>query len=154
MTYRISGLDPTPFFPLFGLNEASLRERGAERVTVRKRPEAPCRVTLDDAHPGETVLLLNHVSVPRGPYRSAHAIFVTEGVSAAAPYEDAVPPALERRILSLRAFTQDLVMVDALLVQPGDAHAGIRRLLADPTVHAIHAHYATRGCFAAVVERS
>lgn len=45
-------------------------------------------------------------------------------------------------------------MVAAELVQPGAADAAIRRLLADPAVSVIHAHYATRGCFAAAVERT
>ena len=154
MTYQISGLDPTPFLPLFDLDEASLTRIGVRRMPVTDRPGAPCRLTLDDAQVGERVLLLNHVSVPFGPYKASHAIFVTEGVGKSMRYEDIVPPAMDRRTLSLRAFAEDFDMVDAMLVQPGEADAGIRRLLDNPEVRSIHAHYATRGCFAAVVERS
>ena len=154
MTYRISGLDPAPFIRLSSLDDAELGLRGVRRLTVTDRPGFPCRLTLDDAEPGETALLLNHTSVPHGVYRASHAIFVTEGAGTAARYEDAVPPALDRRILSLRAFDGELDMVEGLLVQPGEADAAIRRLLANRTVATIHAHYATRGCFAALVERS
>jgi len=40
------------------------------------------------------------------------------------------------------------------LTQPGEADAGIRRLLADPAIATIHAHNAARGCFAAKIERN
>ena len=34
MTYRITGLDPEPFRPLFTLSDAQLEERGMRRMTV------------------------------------------------------------------------------------------------------------------------
>ena len=154
MTYRITGLDPASFQHLFGLPDDELSALGAVRVPVTERPGFPCRVTLDDALPGERMLLLNHLSVARGPYRASHAIFVTEGAEKAASYDDRVPPALDRRVLSLRAFGEAEVMVDAILVQPGGADAGVRRLFDDPAVRYIHAHNAVRGCFAAAVERA
>lgn len=154
MTYRISGLDPAPFAPLFGRDAADLAQLDARRIAVTAYPGAPCRVTLDDAQPGEQVLLLNHLSVPSGPFRASHAIFVTEGATSAACFDDTVPPALDRRVLSLRAFDQRFDMIDAALVQPGEADMVIRRLLGHRSVVTVHAHYATRGCFAARVERT
>jgi len=44
-------------------------------------------------------------------------------------------------------------MADAILTQPGEADAGIRKLLDNPEVQTIHAHNATRGCFSAKIER-
>jgi hypothetical protein len=154
MTYRITGLDPAPFQHLFGLADDRLSALGAVRVPVTERPGFPCRVTLDDALPGERMLLFNHLSVASGPYRAGHAIFVTEGAGQAARYDDRVPPALDRRILSLRAFGEAEMMIDATLVQPGEADPGIRRLFDDAAVRYIHAHNAVRGCFAAAVERA
>ena len=40
------------------------------------------------------------------------------------------------------------------LAQPGEADAAIRELLADPAIDHIDAHNATRGCFAARIERA
>ena len=154
MTYRIQGIDAAPFIPLFGLPDEELAAKGAVRMRVIERPGFPCRIALDDAQPGQTVLLLNHVSQDRGPYRASHAIFVTEGAVEPAVYQDAVPPALDRRILSLRAFDAHAMMVDAELVEPGGADEAIRRLFDQPEVRYIHAHNATRGCFAAAVERT
>jgi hypothetical protein len=155
MTYRITGIDPQPFRHLFGATSAELARAGAVRMTVSSNPGFPCRVTLEDRHVGETVLLVNHVSHDvANPYRASHAIFVSEAVGAAAEYVGEVPPVFTTRILSLRGFDEEGMMADALLTQPGDADAGIRALFANPQIAYIHAHNATRGCFAAKVERA
>ena len=153
MTYRITGLDPAPYKPLFGLSDDELAERGIVRMTVTE-PTFPCRVSLTDRAIGEKVLLLNHISHDvANPYRASHAIFVTEGVEEPAEFIDKVPPVFEKRVLSLRGFDADGMMADAILTQPGEVDAGIRKLFANPDIVTIHAHNATRGCFSAKIER-
>ena len=154
MTYRISGLDPAPYRHLFGLAEDELAGLGAVRMAVTEKPGFPCRVSLSDAEVGESMLLLNHVSHDvANPYRATHAIFVGESVTEAAVYVDQVPPVFERRVLSLRGFDSRGMMADAVLSQPGEADAGIRKLFDNPAVETIHAHNAVRGCFSAKIER-
>lgn len=154
MTYVVQGLDPAPFRPLFGLTDQQLGERGIVRMTVDS-PTYPCRVSLKDRAIGEKVLLLNHVSHEvANAYRASHAIFVTEGEDEAAEYVDKVPPVFETRVLSLRGFDATGMMADAILTQPGEADAGIRRLFDNPAIETIHAHNATRGCFSAKIERN
>lgn len=155
MTYRITGIDPAPYRQLYGLTDAELAEHNVVRMTVTAKPSFPCRVSLTDREVGEKVLLLNHVSHDvAGPYRASHAIFVTEGETARGAYVDKVPPVFEPRVLSLRGFDADGMMVDATLAQPGEADAGIRKLFANDAIETIHAHNATRGCFAARIERN
>jgi hypothetical protein len=155
MTYRISGLEPFNYSHLFGLNDTELAERGAVRITADAKPGFPCRISLDDAEPGETLLLVNHCSHDGdNPYRATHAIFVSEAATEAAVYEDEIPPALDRRILSLRGFDRQGMMQGAALAQPGEADAVVRRLLADNEIDHIDAHNAIRGCFAARIERA
>jgi len=155
MTYRIEGLDPAAFAFLTSLTDAELGKHEAVRMTVDAAPGFPCRVTLDDAQVGETVLLVNHCSHEAdNPYRATHAIFVGEGASVAAVYEDELPPALDRRILSLRAFDRFGMMRDAALAEPGGADLAIRRLLSHSVVDHIDAHNAAPGCFAARIERA
>lgn len=154
MSYVVRGLDPTPFRSLFGLSDEELAERGVVRMTVTD-PTFPCRVSLTDRTPGEKVLLLNHVSHDvANPYRASHAIFVTEADEQPAEYVDEVPPVFKSRVLSLRGFDKDGMMADALLTQPGEADAGIRKLFENPAIRTIHAHNATRGCFSARIERA
>jgi len=154
MTYRITGIDPVPYRRLFGLSDEELADRGVVRMTVTD-PTFPCRVSLTDRAIGETVLLLNHVSHDvANPYRASHAIFITETEQEPAEYVDEVPPVFRLRTLSLRGFEKDGMMADAILTQPGEADAGIRKLFANPEIETIHAHNATRGCFAAKIMRS
>jgi hypothetical protein len=155
MSYRIRGIDPAPYRHLYGLSDEELANRGVVRMTVTEKPSFPCRVSLTDRDIGERVLLLNHVSHDvANPYRASHAIFVTEGAEQAAEFVDEVPPVFGPRVLSLRAFDSDGMMTDAVLTQPGQADAGIRKLFENSAVVSIHAHNAARGCFAAKIERN
>ncbi|HET6536323.1 MAG TPA: DUF1203 domain-containing protein [Sphingomicrobium sp.] len=155
MTYRVTGLDPAPYKPLFSLSDDELARRGIVRMTVTEKPSFPCRVSLTDRDVGESVLLLNHVSHDAAnPYRASHAIFVTECGEEAAEFIDEVPPVFETRVLSLRGFDKEGMMADAILTQPGEADAGIRKLFSNPEIETIHAHNAARGCFSAKIERN
>lgn len=154
MTYKITGIEPSQFAHLIGLSDEELSRHGAVRMIANGQPTFPCRVQLDDAAAGESLLLVNHVSHDgNNPYRASHAIFISETAPKAATYEDQIPPALERRILSLRAFDRNGMMVDAALVQPGEADPVVRRMLADDAVDHVDAHTATRGCFMGRLER-
>jgi hypothetical protein len=155
MTYRITGIDPAPYRHLFGLSDEELGSLGVVRMTVTEKPSFPCRVSLTDRDIGESMLLVNHVSHDvANPYRASHAIFVTEVEQEPAGYVDEVPPVFGPRVLSLRAFDRHGMMAEAILTQPGEADAGIRRLFENPEIESIHAHNATRGCFAAKIIRA
>ena len=151
MTYRIAGLDPEPFHPLFALPDDELERRGMRRMTVTGGG-FPCRISLLDRPVGEEVILLNHFSHDvANPYRSSHAIFVADADRA--EYVDEVPPVFAPRVLSLRGFDAEGMMMDALITQPGEADSGIRKLFEKPEIAYIHAHNAARGCFSARIDR-
>ena len=155
MPFRIIGLDPAPFRHLYGLTPDLLAAQGAERCIADASPGFPDRVELRDAAPGEALLLVNYVHQPAAnPYRASHAIFVREGAERAYDALDAIPAALAIRPLSIRAFDAADRLVDAeLAVGPAQADA-IRRLLGDPRVAYLQAHYARMGCYAARIERA
>jgi len=154
MQYRIVGLDPEQFTPLFRVSDTELARRGVRRMLVTEKPGFPCRVTLEDAEPGETVLLLNYEHQPvRSPYRSSHAIFVREGADERRNAVGSLPGALRSRELSLRSYDADGMMLDADLAQGDAIEPLIARLFEDPNASYIHAHNAKRGCFAARIER-
>jgi hypothetical protein len=155
MNFRIQGLPAAEFAHLAGLGDASLREMNIERHRVDAPHSAPDRISLRDAEPGETVLLLNYEHQPAAsPYRSRHAIFVIEGETRTFDAVDVVPDVLRRRMLSLRAFDANGTMVDADLADGREVESLIERLLARGDTAYIHAHYAKRGCFAARIERA
>ncbi len=80
MNFRVTGLSPEPFRPLYDLSDEDLARRGVKRYVADASPGFPDRVTMRDAKIGENLLLLNHVCQPADtPYRASHAIFVLEG---------------------------------------------------------------------------
>ena len=153
MNYTVHGLSPDPFIHLYGLSADELAKRRARRVVV-DGPGFPERVELRDAQAGETLLLVNfeHQSADT-PYRSSHAIFVRQGATEAWS-GDHLPEVMRKRLLSLRGFRSDGLMVDADVVDGREAEPLIERLFADPDVAYIHAHYARPGCYAARIDRS
>lgn len=155
MSYRITGLSPVPFLPLFGLSDAELSNCGVRRIVVTEPHSAPDRIELRDAEPGEAVLLLNHVYLDAdSPYRGSHAIFVREGAEHAYDEIDQIPGAIKRRLISLRAFDANSMMVDAEVAEGTELEPLIQRFLARPDVAFLQAHHARRGCYAARIERA
>lgn len=155
MAFRITGLDPTPFRPLFVLDDHALAARGAARVRADASPGYPDRISLTDAAPGDTLLLINHVHLPGDtPYRASHAIYVNQRADRAYDAVDTIPPALRVRLLSLRAFDARDWLLDADVVDGADAAQTIERLLAHPQAAYVHAHYAKPGCYAARIVRA
>jgi hypothetical protein len=154
MNYQISALNGDEFSHLVGLDDETLAKHGARRMRVNIKPGFPCRVTLEDADIGESVLLLNFQHLPvDSPYRSSHAIFVREGATACPPIVNEIPEQLRLRLLSIRAFTSDGMMVDADVVHGIDCEPVIKKLLGNPTVEYLHVHNAKPGCYAARVDK-
>ena len=154
MSFRITGLAPEPFQPLFELSDEALRELGALRV-VADDPRMPCRVSMAHAELGEELLLLNYAHQPANtPYRATHAIYVRRIADRAFDAIDTVPEVLASRLIAVRAFDERHMMIDAE-VSEGDATAALlTRLLENPKTSYLQAHYARRGCYAARVERA
>lgn len=154
MPFRITGLSPEPFRPLWGLSEAELAARGVLRYTAREGSAYPDRIEMRDARPGETLLLLNHVCQPAdSPYRASHAIFVREGAEETYDRVGEVPEAMRTRLLSLRGFSAEGMIVDADVVEGAEAKPLIARLFADPRIAYIHAHNARQGCYSGRIDR-
>jgi hypothetical protein len=154
MDFRITGLAPAPFSFLFGLDDAALASHGAKRYIADKPHGFPDRIELRDAAVGESLILLNYVHQPADtPYRASHAIFVREGASAAYDAIGQIPACLLSRCISLRAFDDAHMMVDGAAVDGSELEQVIVRMLSDERVAYLQAHYASRGCYAARIER-
>jgi hypothetical protein len=154
MTYRIEGLPSDAYSCLLEMSDSELDRHHARRVTADSKPGFPCRVTLEDAEPGESLILFNHVSHDVAtPFRSAYAIYVREQAEAPACFVDETPPVFAGRALGLRGFDSEGMLRGALLALPGEADSKIRDLFDRPEIATIHAHNAAAGCFAAKIVR-
>ncbi|MBU2676571.1 MAG: DUF1203 domain-containing protein [Gammaproteobacteria bacterium] len=124
-------------------------------MIVDSNPGYPCRVSLQDAEIGESVLLMNyeHQTLPT-PYRSSHAIFVRENVTQAVPDKNEIPAFFRHRLLSVRAFDSSGMMIDADVIDGKSLESLIQRMLKNNSAQFLHIHNAKPGCYAALVERS
>ena len=156
MSFRISSLPLEPFQPLFGLSDEELLKHGARREIADAKPGYPCRVTLADAEPGESLILLNyqHLDEESSPYRAKGPVFVRESATSGAEIVDEVPDYLSRRLLSIRAYDKDGMMLDADVVDGKELPGMIAKLFANAGVDYLHAHFAKRGCYAARIDRA
>jgi hypothetical protein len=159
MDFRISGLPVEPFVPYFSMSDAELLAHGARRVlaTASAMPQLmpPCRVSLRDAEPGEVSILMNypHHITPTSPYRATGPIYVREGVREAASVINHVPAQQRIRLLSVRAYDADGIMVDAEVMEGTELEAAIRTMFARDDVAFLHAHNARRGCYSCRIDR-
>ena len=152
MSFRITGLPAENFAHLFTMSDAELEAHGAVRRIAEHN--APCRVSLTDAAPGDEVILVNYEHHPvDSPYRMRFAIWVRKGEET---YDqvDQVPQQLRTRTLAARAFDADGMMVKFELVEGAKLEGAIERLLAEPRAAYLHIHFAAPGCYAARVERA
>lgn len=155
MNFQITGLSSAPFEHLFGLSDEELQHHNAKRYVAETKPGFPCRVTLEDAEPGETLLLVPHAhQTSATAYASKGPIFVREGKHPTARRTNEIPDQIKVRLISLRAYDKTGMMLDADVVDGKDLQPLIERFFADPEISHLHAHFARRGCYAALIERA
>jgi uncharacterized protein DUF1203 len=152
MHFRIQGLPAEKFSHLFTLSDEELARAGAVRQTADG--PRPCRISLTDAQTGDELILVNyeHHAVA-SPYRMRFAIYVRRGEETFDAV-DRVPEQLRKRMLAVRAFDHDAMMVGWELADGRDLEGAIERLFAEPRAAYLHAHFAAPGCYAARIERA
>ena len=152
MSFRIQGLPAETFTHLFAMSDEQLATHGAVRRVADSG--SPCRVSLTDATPGEEVILVNyeHHAVD-SPYRMRFAIFVRAGESRF-DQTDMVPEQLRKRLLAVRAFDAQGMMLAFEVVKGAEVEPVIERLLANDRAAYLHIHFAAPGCYAAKVVRA
>ena len=154
MSFRVLGLSPDQFRPLFAMSDTELHRLGARRV-IADDPSMPCRVSMEHAELGEELLLLNFEHQPANtPYRATHAIYVRKAADRTFEAVDTIPEVLASRLLAVRAFDAQHMMIDAEVCEGTQAAEMFERFLANPQTRYLQVHNARRGCYAARVERA
>jgi hypothetical protein len=152
--FQISALPSERFSHLYGRSDEELDAAGIV-ARIADGPGFPCRVSLRDAEPGTRLLLLNyeHQSAAT-PYRSSHAIFVIDGAEEASLDPGEIPEQLRSRLLSVRAFSTEGMLLDADVAEGAAAADLFERMLRNRRVAYLHVHFAKFGCYAARVDRA
>ncbi|WP_372526555.1 DUF1203 domain-containing protein [Piscinibacter sp.] len=154
-SFQLSGLAYEHFEPLFRLTDAQLLDFGAIRRVATEQPGFPCRVSLQDAEIGEEVLLFPYqYQASASPYRASGPIFVRRGAQQAALPPGHVPLYVSRRLISLRAYDNANMMVDATVCEGTAVAEQLERSFSAPEVAYVHLHNAKQGCFSCTARRT
>lgn len=154
MSFQISAVPRGRFAPLFALDDKQLQAHGAKRYIADRHPGFPCRVSLEDAAVGESLVLVpfTHQSAD-SPYRASGPIFIREVARQASLDVNEVPAQLRQRLLSVRAYDAGALMVEADVVDGGELESVVERLFSDPLAQYLHVHFARPGCYACRIDR-
>ena len=153
--FRFVALDSQVFQELFSADADILEQRGIRRIVADTAPGYPCRVSLADARPGETVVLLTHVHHDvLNPFRASGPIFVREGAETVWPGINEVPQMFHHRQLSLRAYDVAGMLVDADVTLGHRLENSIRSFFENIEIAYLQVHNAAQGCYHCRVERA
>lgn len=138
---------------MFSSSDAALAVAGMRRIVADAKPGFPCRVSLEDAEVGETVILghYRHHAVA-GPYAASGPIFVRETASCAYESIGQIPPALLGRLLSVRAYDAAGLLRAADVVGGAELEALIERFADRQNIDYLQVHNAAPGCFICQVD--
>ena len=154
-TFRLIGIDASPFQRLFDLTDDQLKAHNAQRLTATERPGFPCRVSLEDAHEGEEILLLPYEHQPAAsPYRASGPIFIRRNARKRELDAGEVPACVTSRLISVRAYDSAHAIVDAGICEGVQVAEEITRQFRGARAAYIHLHNAKRGCFSCKVVRA
>ena len=153
--FRLAGLDPAPFEPLFLLDDAELDARGIVRRFADAHRGFPCRVGLEDARVGEELLLLNHEHLSaRSPYRASGPVYVRRGARRRVLPPGQVPPYVASRLISVRAYDRVHRMVDAQVCEGRVVAAWLETAFARADIAYAHLHNARHDYYSCLAERT
>jgi len=123
MGFRITGLSAEPFRRLYGLSDRDLAIQGVKRYVADRKPGFPDQIEMRN--------------VAENTYDRV----------------DEVPEVMRVRLLSLRAYVAEGMMLDADVVDGKEIEAVISRCFESSHVAYIHAHNAKRGCYSGRIDR-
>lgn len=118
-------------------------------------PGYPCRVSLEDAGIGEEVILTAYEHhATDTPYRSIGPIYVRTTATQAMPAVNEIPRMLHHRLLSVRGYDTDTMLVEAIVTGGRRLRETIHQLFDNATIEYLHIHNAKPGCYNCRVTRA
>ena len=154
-SFQLVGLPQEPFAPFFALTDTELAEIGGLRVVAKESAAYPCRISLVDAEVGEELLLLPYCHQPaKSPYKASGPIYVRKNAQRQVLDVGYVPEYVARRLISVRAYDADHLIVDADVCDGSNVAPEIERQFANARARYIHLHNAKRGCYSCLVKRA
>jgi Protein of unknown function (DUF1203) len=153
--FQIKALPYNQFENVFSASELELKNIGAIKMIVDKYPGFPCRTSLQDATIGEEVILLPYQHhKTNSPYQATGPIFIRKNAVEAIHELNEIPTMLLHRLLSLRCYSIEGIMINATVVEGEIAIEILLDIFANEKIAYVHIHNAKPGCYNCVAERA
>jgi hypothetical protein len=126
---------------------ATMRDRFGHELHVTKE-KAPCRLCLRIPSVPEELILLSYQPLPdRGPYVEVGPIFIHAADCRPYPDIETFPGDFSVRRLILRAYGRAGQIVNAVVVQPGNAPESAATFLSEDRIAEVHVRHESYTCF-------
>lgn len=124
------------------------------KMIVDEKPGYPCRLSLEDANIGEEVLLFTyeHHNV-RSPYQASGPVFIRTSAKEANLSQNEIPLMLHHRLLSLRIYDENAMMIDARTIEGKKLEETIQDIFSSDATKYIQVHNSSPGCYNCQINR-
>lgn len=152
--FQVSALHADEFARWWTMSEAELKQHGAKCLLADSDSGYPCRVSLEDASCGESVLAVpyKHHDVDSF-YQSSGPIYVRKQALTAYPETNSIPAFLSKRLISLRAYDDSAWMRHADAIPGVQLKQQMLQLFSDPVFTYVQLHNARTGCYLCEAKR-
>ena len=152
--FQVQAIEAPTVQHFFELDDQQLAAQGALRKIVDQKPGFPCRISLKDAEIGEEVILFPYAHhTVDSPYQASGPVFIRRGVATASLALNELPEMLWNRYLSLRAYDNQGMMIDARTIHGAQLSETIQQVFDLPSVIYIQVHNAGPGCYNCQINR-
>ncbi len=146
--FIIKPIKKSTFAEYLNQSQEQLAKVNAKWLIADSRPGYPCRVSLKEAEVGERVLLVPYkYHNVKSPYQASGPIFIRENAETAELNINEIPEILAERLLSVRAYNIESLMIHAETVQGADLEDVIRNQFLNSSITYLQIHNANPGCF-------
>ena len=154
INFQVIGIQAEEIQSLLNLKESNLDKLNIRKMIVDENPGYPCRLSLEDARIGEEVLLFNyeHHKV-NSPYQASGPVFVRIAAKAANLQQNELPIMLYHRLLSLRIYNKEAMMIDARTIQGEQLKDTIQAVFLNDKAQYIQVHNSSPGCYNCQINR-
>lgn len=155
INFKFYSLDKKQFDEFFEMSKNELDKLNIRKIIVEEKPGYPCRVSLQDAEIGEEVLLMsyNHI-INKSLFDSKGPIFIRKNAQNKEFKVNEIPLMFNHRILSLRGYDIDYMMIYAATIKGSVLKETINTAFENEKVNFIHIHNSSPGCYNCLVKRA
>lgn len=154
INFQVTNIQLKDIQTFLNAEEMNFENLNVKKMIVDEKPGYPCRLSLEDAEIGEEVLLLpyEHHKV-NSPYQSSGPVFIRTNAKEANLNQNEIPMMLHHRLLSVRVYDVNAMMIDARTIKGEQLEATTQDVFSNIAAKYIQVHNSGPGCYNCQINR-